>query len=99
MASESPRPLNLDIPFVEIVHADIRLPELNATSGVGFLSESTMENPLQGYDLSTTMDKGVKESMLTTYGGCSYQGEVALFPHYTLENKKKNTVLKKTKTK
>jgi len=36
----------------------MHLPELaNVTSGLGFLSESTMENPLLAFDLSTTLDQ------------------------------------------
>jgi len=100
--SDSPRPLNQDIPFVELIHGDIHLPEVaNATSGMGFLSDSTMENPLQGFDLSTTLDRpGGKESVLSSIGmGCTYQGEVAFFPHYGESTaKKKKVPLNKTKT-
>ena len=55
--------LNQDIPLVELVENDFRLPDLQTfvpmavATGGGTMSDSTLgENPLAGFDLSSTLD-------------------------------------------
>jgi hypothetical protein len=53
--------LNQDIPLVELVEGDFRLPDLHTYAtmvpGGGTVCDSTLgENPLAGFDLSSTLD-------------------------------------------